>query len=160
MSELEQSVSSNLPGSREDGTDRREVNFKSALHSSFRKRRVGPRRDAEVDTPHYVDIHNPIEVYVVILAITLSVMDCFFTLTLIQHGSEELNPIMDYFLQRDVTLFFVVKFCITSFGLLFLIMHKKFMLFNIISGFQLLVGSLVLYTLLVSYELSMLVQLF
>lgn len=158
MSELEPSVSTRDVSARASGSDRRQNTFQTVIHSSYRKRRVGPRRDSEFSVPHYVDIHKPFEFYAVVAAIVLSVLDCFFTLTLLQHGSEELNPFMDYFIQQDATLFFIVKFLLTAVGLLFLILHKTFKLFNIVSGFQLLVGCLILYTVLVAYELSMLIH--
>ncbi|MFV2057776.1 MAG: DUF5658 family protein [Thiohalomonadales bacterium] len=160
MSELDRLMPGELNITRIAGEDRRQKGVQTALQSSFRKRRRGPRRDCESAEPHYVDIHTPREFYIVVAAIMLSVLDCFFTLILIQHGSEELNPFMDYFLQIDTTLFFAVKFIITAFSLIFLILHKKFKLFNVFTGYQILLTCLFLYSVLVSYELSMLVLLF
>lgn len=139
--------------------DRRQNNIRSAYYSMYRKRRSGPRREVEVGSEYYVDLHESKLFYLAISALMLSIIDCFFTLTLLQHGSEELNPFMDYFLQKDNMLFFVVKFLITTCGLFFLIMHKNFKLFKIISGYQLLVGAFLLYVCLVSYELNMMVKL-
>lgn len=157
MSELDPSLSSEMKSIRLAPQDRRQNTFRTVLHSAYRKRRHGPRRGPESADPHYVDVHQPKEFYIVVAAIILSVLDCFFTLILIQHGSEELNPFMDYFLKIDTTLFFVVKFVITSASLLFLILHKKFKLFNLMSGYHLLLSCLILYSILISYELSMLI---
>jgi len=44
----------------------------------------------------------------------LSVLDALLTLYLIEHGSTELNPVMDYFLQKGPLLFAVVKYVLTS----------------------------------------------
>ncbi|KPJ92220.1 MAG: hypothetical protein AMJ55_10120 [Gammaproteobacteria bacterium SG8_15] len=75
------------------------------------------------------------------------------------YGSYELNPVMDYFIQKDFHQFFYVKFGLTAFGIMFLVMHKNFRILNRISGYQILYSSLLLYAILVAYELSMLVVL-
>lgn len=144
---------------RDGKNDRRQDIRLAAVLSWFRKRRIGPRRDNDPQKDIYVDVHESWLFYLGLGALILSTLDAFFTLQLLHLGSEELNPFMDYFLQKDAQLFFVVKFFITAFCIIFLIMHKKFRLFKVISGYHLLFFCFVAYGLLVSYELSMLLGL-
>jgi len=44
----------------------------------------------------------------------LSVLDAGLTLFLVEHGSSELNPVMDYFLQQGPVVFMLAKYVFTS----------------------------------------------
>jgi hypothetical protein len=137
--------------------DRRTNTWRTALYSLFLRRRVSPRRERDLSSAHYVDVHEPHLFYVAVGGLLLCVADAFFTLTLLNfYGSYELNPVMDYFIQKDIQQFFFVKFGLTAFGIIFLVVHKNFRLFNRISGYQILYANLILYGILVAYELFML----
>lgn len=138
--------------------DRRKTTVKTAFFSVFKNRRQGPRRVCEEAVDVYVDRHEPWFVYMAIAALFLSVCDAFFTLALLQNGSEELNPVMDYFIQKDTTLFLFVKFSLTSLCILFLVMHKNFRFLNRFNGYHLMYLSFFMYAALVSYEFAMLVS--
>lgn len=147
----------NIDCMREIAFDRRQNTWRTAVGSIVHRRRAVRRREGDGDTQHYVDIHEPYLFVVAVSALILCVADAFFTMTLINfYGSTELNPVMDYFIKTDIKYFFIVKFGLTAFGILFLVMHKNFKLFNRISGYQILHGCLFGYALLVSYELFML----
>jgi len=151
--------SPSIPNSQRDrGQDRRQKHGRAALHSWFKRRRIGPRRGSDLNENIYVDIHEPWLVYLGLGTLLFSTMDAFFTLYLLQVGSEEMNPFMDYFLKKNAQLFFVVKFSITAFCVIFLIMHKNFRLFKYISGYHLLLVCFLAYGILVTYELSMLLR--
>lgn len=137
-------------------TDRRNDHRRAAMYSLVKRRRREPRRETERNAHAYIDVHESWLFYLALVACLLSVFDAFLTLRLLEHGSQELNPVLDYFLNKDVRLFFGVKFLLTSFCILFLVMHKNYLLLNRISGLQILVGSICGYTLLVLYELGML----
>lgn len=141
---------------RSAAIDRRQNQSRSAFYSMFRRRRASVRRGDELDRPQYLDVHEPWVIMITVAVVLLSMFDSIFTLHLLQMGSEELNPVMDYLLQRDTRLFLAVKFGLTAVCVIFLVMHKKFKLFNAISGYQMLVGAFGLYFLLVTYEVSML----
>ncbi|MGD8572004.1 MAG: DUF5658 family protein [Gammaproteobacteria bacterium] len=145
---------------RVEAVDRRSNSWRTIVGSVIYRRRAAPRRENDSDAPHYVDIHEPHLFYVAVGALLLCVADAFFTLTLLEfHGSYELNPVMDFFIQKDIQHFFLVKFGMTAAGILFLVIHKNFRILNTISGYQILYGALALYSLLVMYELFMLVVL-
>lgn len=137
--------------------DRRRNTWRTFMGSLVHRRRVVRRRDGDGDTAHYVDVHEPYLFLVAVGALLLCVADAFFTMTLISfYGSTELNPVMDYFIKTDIKIFFIVKFGLTALGVMFLVVHKNFRLFNRISGYQILHASLILYGMLVAYELFML----
>jgi len=136
--------------------DRRQATLKSAVYSLFRRRRAEVRRDSEVAKAQYFDIHEPWVKLTMLAVLGMSCMDSIFTLRLLQLGSSELNPLMNYFIQLDSGVFFAVKLFLTAFCIVFIVMHKKFTLFRIINGYHMLIGTLVMYVVLISYELSML----
>lgn len=57
--------------------------------------------------------------------VLLCVLDAFFTLELINRGASELNPLMDYYLKKSDMTFFLVKYLITSAGLLIVLAIKE-----------------------------------
>lgn len=136
--------------------DRRKAKMKSAVYSLFRRRRAVVRRDGDVAKAQYLDIHEPWVKLTMLAVLGMSCMDSIFTLRLLQLGSAELNPVMNYFIELDSGLFFAVKLFLTAFCVMFIVMHKKFTLFKVISGYHMLIGTLIMYVTLISYELSML----
>ncbi len=145
---------------REFAIDRRTNSWRTIYGSIFLRRRSTPRRIEDAIGAHYVDVHEPSLFFVAVGALILCVADAFFTMTLLNfYGSYELNPVMDFFIKQDFQKFFFVKFGLTAFGILFLVLHKNFRILNRISGYQILYGSLALYAILVTYEIFMLVVL-
>lgn len=144
---------------RNSGQDRRTNHTRAAFYSLVRRRRKNIRRDGDVAVGRYVDVHEPWLVYLALGALLLSTCDAFFTLLLLQHGSEELNPFMDYFIRKDEQLFFIVKFIMTACCVVFMVMHKNFRFWNYFHGYQILFVAFGAYALLVCYELYMLMQL-
>lgn len=138
--------------------DRRVNHRRAMLYSLFMRRRGSMRRDDEKDRHYYIDLHEPRLFYLAMAMCLLSVSDAFLTLNLLERGSEELNPLLNYFLSVDVRLFFGVKFGITTFCILFLVMHKNFVLFNRISGLQVMVLSIMAYSILVCYEITLMLS--
>ena len=141
---------------RRQRAERRINKRKAALNAVYRKRRRSIRRDTDSLNGIYVDAHEPQIGVLSTGLMLLCVFDAFFTTILISHGSEELNPILNFLLQIDLSLFLAVKFFITGACITFLVMHKHHRLLNIVSCYHLLVASVVIYSLLIFYELSML----
>lgn len=141
---------------RRNRREERRVNKrKAAVQAVYRRRRQTVRRNSDSVTDIYVDTHEPRLWYMSMTLMLLCVLDAFFTTILLQHGSEELNPLLDYLLQIDQSLFLATKFLITGLCISFLVLHKHHRLLNTISCYHLLVASVVIYALLVCYELSM-----
>jgi len=142
--------------SREKRSDRRENHRLAAFQSWFRKRRKTSRRDIDQTIGIYVDVHETWLLVLCLFIISLSTLDAFFTLNLLQNGSKELNPFMDYLIRQDHQLFISVKYFISAVSLITLVMLKNFKLFGYISGYHILFGYAAAYSILVSYELVML----
>jgi hypothetical protein len=137
--------------------DRRSNSWRTIAGSVFLRRRANPRRTEDSNSAQYVDLHEPRLFFVAVGALLLCVADAFFTMMLLDfYGSYELNPVMNHFIQQDFHQFFFVKFGLTAFGILFLVLHKNFRILNVISGYQILYASLMVYTVLIAYELTML----
>ena len=141
------------------GQDRRKTSIRTAWHSLYRNRRAAVRRAGDSVINVYFDRHEPWLAYLAIGALFLSATDAFFTLALLQHGSYEMNPVMDYFIQKDSRLFFIVKFSMTAACVVFVLIHKNFQFLKFFKGYHVLLSAFALYTLLICYELSMLIQL-
>lgn len=144
---------------RNKGQDRRNNSMRTAVHSLYRNRRTDVRRVDDEAVNVYVDRHEPWLVYMALGALLLSATDAYFTLALLQHGSYEMNPFMDYFIQKDAQLFFAVKFFMTAACVVFVVMHKNFRFLRLFKGYHVLMASFALYSILICYELSMLLQL-
>lgn len=137
--------------------DRRTRHGRAMVYSLFMNRRKGARRDEDRIRGHYVDFHEPWLLGLVFLTVVFCVADAYFTLLLLSHGGEELNPFMKVLIEHDVQLFFVIKFIATSLGLLFTIVHKHFRVFRLVSGYHILYTIFFLYLVLVKYEIGLLV---
>jgi len=140
------------------GEDRRKNSLRTAWYSLYRNRRTTVRRASDSVINVYLDKHEPWLIYLAIGALFLSATDAYFTLALLQHGSYEMNPVMDYFIRKDSQLFFIVKFAITAFCVFFMLIHKNFRFLKVLKGYHVLLSAFALYTLLICYELSMLIQ--
>jgi len=137
-------------------SDRRRTTFGTFIHSIYKRRRVGPRRSEDPQIGFYVDLHEPYLMAVVVGILLLCVTDAYFTITIIGLGGREVNPLMKTLIDRNVVVFFVVKFMMTAVCLLFTVMHKHFRLFKLVSGYHILYSAFFLYMTLVYYEIGLL----
>ena len=135
--------------------ERRHNQVKAAVHSFYRNRRTHLRRESDDVIGVYVDTHEPKLWYLAISLMMLSVLDAFFTTILIANGSEELNPLLAYLLNIDLWVFLAVKFFVTGASIVFFILHKHHRLLNTVNCYHLLVLSVIVYFVLICYELSM-----
>lgn len=147
-----ENTDSEFDACRRDDMDRRQNHGRALVFSLFMRRRRGPRRDEDYGRGHYVDIHEPAIVGLTLGIVLLCVADAFFTLNIIERGGEEVNPFMRALLEKDVLLFFTVKFTITSLCLVFTLVHKHFRIFRAISGYHILYAVFMFYALLIYYE--------
>ena len=141
---------------RREADDRRQNHSRALFLSLFMRRRRGPRRADDSGRGQYVVIHEPAVVVLTLGIVLLCIADAFFTLNIIDRGGEEVNPFMRVLLEKDVLLFFSVKFTITSFCLLFTIVHKHFRILKTISGYHILYAVFICYATLIYYELVLL----
>jgi len=139
---------------RRSGVDRRRKPTSPLSGSSlFGSRRYGRRKEDRL-IHYYVDRYGWRSVSAVLATLVLCLTDAFMTLYLLSRGAQELNPLMDYFIDIGPVPFLATKYTMTGAALTWLIVHKNYPLFNgRIKGKSLLLPIPILYGLLVVYEL-------
>ncbi|MDX1812440.1 MAG: DUF5658 family protein, partial [Gammaproteobacteria bacterium] len=128
--------------------------MKSFLYSFFMRRRKTIRRREDLEASVYVDVHDTGTVVLFTSVILMCVIDAIFTMFIMNHGGEEINPFMNYLIAKDVMTFFWVKFSLTSFGMLFLVSHKYFVFYRVLKGLHVIKIIFSMYFILVAYEIS------
>ena len=136
--------------------ERRQPNLRSLIYALYMSRRKTHRRDAHTAT-YYSDHYGPYIFSAALVLMLLCIVDAYFTLMLLQYGSSELNPILDWALNKHVLLFFSLKYTVTAGCVVLTVMHKHFRIFGL-KGYQILLGYLVGYGILIHYQLSMLMN--
>lgn len=139
---------------RRERTERRRSVLRALWHGNFKRRRVAPRRTHE---RHVVvtDWFHPQWLGVGILILLLCCFDAVLTLTLLNHGAYELNPIMAPLLEGTGRGFALVKVGLTAVGVIFLTVLARLRFFGRSVGY-LLYLVLAGYVALVGYELFLL----
>jgi hypothetical protein len=134
--------------------DRRTQTLRALIHGSLQPRRRGPRRAGEHSLAG-VDWHHPQWLAVAMLTLIFCVADALLTLTLLQRGAYEANPLMRPLVHGSPLVFAIVKFGLTAAGVIFLILLARARVFTVRVS---LILYLVLfgYAVLIGYELWML----
>jgi len=114
------------------------------------------RRQAEATQGYYIDNYEKQLGMYVVSVIMLCALDAFFTLNILSRGGVEANPFMSALLAYDTSIFMIVKMAITIIGLLFVLVHINFRIFNLFSMKSMLQTILAGYILLIGYELLLL----
>lgn len=141
---------------RRERVDRRHNHFKAFFYQFFNPRRRNEVRRATDSHAFHVDFHEPILLVVVLVIVALCVVDLYATLTLLQQGGVELNPLMRTLIHTDVWLFFLLKYIVTMAGLFVLLSYKRFRLYKNFNTLHALYGVLAIYVLLAVYQLELL----
>jgi hypothetical protein len=129
---------------RRRGPDRRKQPLRALLYGSFHPRRRGSRREGE-QTLSGVDWHDPQWLAVAMLVVLFSCVDAFLTLTLIDHGAYEVNPVMAMLLGGSALAFSLVKIGLTAGGVVLLTLVARMKAFGRVPV------SLLLYSVLLGY---------
>lgn len=135
---------------RVSNVDRRRMSVRSILQGAFRPRRRAGRRASDQDTP--IDWHHPHLMFLSLAMLALSVADAFLTVTLLNNGAEEANPLLALFVTRYPSLFAVVKMGLTGVGIVLLVAVAQSRLFRVIPGKLVFQGLVLAYLALVIYE--------
>lgn len=97
----------------------------------IREHRIFAHCKADGQKVLFFDYYGTVTFITILIILLLSIADACFTLHLLSHGSEELNPIMAYFLRLGTTSFIVSKYLITSVSILGLLFIQHTFLFKI-----------------------------
>ena len=144
---------------RRSGTDRRRLLLQSFLWQFLKSRRVGERRVGHDGVHHYVDVHGAGLFLVILLILVMCIADAYLTLTLLEAGAVEVNPVMRAAIEEDQRGFFYTKYLLTACSLVVLFLHKNYRMFGRLYGRHILVTVLLIYALLIGYEISLLTRL-
>jgi len=118
---------------------------------SLRGRRKRARRKAE-DKNYYVDWYEPRYFILISLILALCALDAYFTLKIIDFGGKELNRLMLVFIYKKPISALVFKYLVTAASIIFILIHKNFLVFGKLRVFYLIYGIFFVYLTLVSYE--------
>jgi hypothetical protein len=140
---------------RRNSPDRRKRILYSLFYGSFNPRRRGTRRTG-VHSLRDLDWHHPQWLAVAMLIVLLSSIDAALTLTLIERGAYEVNPLMAPIVGGSPLIFTVIKVGLTAGGVILLTLVARMRAFGRIPVSFLLYGVLLGYGALVAYELRLL----
>lgn len=136
--------------------DRRRNHLKAFLYQFTNPRRRHRHRRESDQHPFHVDIHEPALLAVVLITLSLCIVDVYATLTLLNKGGQELNPLMKMLIDTNVSLFFVIKYLLTAGGLFVLLSYRRFTFLGGVSGLHSLYGVLAVYVMLAIYQVGLL----
>ena len=139
---------------RRSKVDRRRSVFRALWHGNFARRRHAPRRGGD-QHPAVTDWFHPQWLAVGLTVLLLSVADAFLTLTLINHGATEVNPVMAPLVKGSGHSFAYWKIGLTAMGVVVLTLLARLRIRGRAVGGVLYVA-LALYVVLVGYELFLL----
>lgn len=143
------------PPDRRIRQDRRANNVRAFFFQFGKPRRKRDgRRDGDTQG-YYVDFHEPMLLLVVLVTLSLCIVDIYATLSLLEQGGVELNPVMRELIETDIWVFFIFKYVVTAGCLFILVSYKKFRLYKNFSALHTLYGVLLIYFLLVIYEIKL-----
>lgn len=138
---------------RRNGEDRRDRHLWHRALLYVKGGRQHARRESERQN-YYVDRYNHRWMWVSVSILVLCCLDAIFTLNLIRLGiATEANPVMRVLIEHDLMLFMLAKYTLTVLGLFTLLMHKNFRVFKHFKVGHVLCGLVVMYALLIKYEL-------
>jgi hypothetical protein len=101
-------------GAQRSGVDRRRKRIPPLRYLVAGGRRRGVRRAEDHQRIIILDRYSPRILAAIVGILCLSLIDAVLTLSLIDHGAAEVNPVMDFFLQQGSLVFTCVKYLLTS----------------------------------------------
>jgi hypothetical protein len=144
---------------RRSGKDRRAAPTSPLTLKSLFGARTSSRRKEDLTRYYFFDRYSPFFVILLLVTLLLSIFDAFLTLRLMDGNFRELNPVMEFFLNLGPSLFLLVKWILTVFGLLTLLVLKNFYLWGgKIKAETILVIIPFLYLALITYEIALVVN--
>ncbi|MDH3356223.1 MAG: DUF5658 family protein [Desulfobacteraceae bacterium] len=113
---------------RRSGTDRRSHDVPEIKSLFIYGRRKNFRRQDDKYKSSYFDQYSSAIFVAIVLILLLSIIDAFLTLFLIDRGASEINPIMAYFLKFGPYTFMSVKYFLTCYSVIILLIFNNIFL--------------------------------
>ncbi len=101
------------PENQRSGGDRRRPGLPRLRYLILGGRRRAVRRSADTRRILLLDRYSPKLFAAMMGIIALSLLDAALTLYLVSHGASEVNPVMNYFLQKGPIAFMAAKYLFT-----------------------------------------------
>lgn len=137
---------------RRSGVDRRKGNRQIFFSKHlFAGNRESVRRREDRKESYSIDRYSYKLLMLILLIIFLSMCDGVLTLILLDKGAVEINPVMAYSLNHGPMVFFGVKYLLTTFSLLIILIHSNTYLFQTRLRTKALFGMIIIPFLLVIY---------
>ncbi len=137
---------------RRAGCERRTHSFITLIYALHGRRSLG-RRDTD-QAKLFFDRYEAKFLFVSLAILALCCIDALFTLSLIDLGiAREANPVMLWLMEEGLHIFWLGKLVITMLALLILLALKNVYFMRCIKVSYLLYGTLVMYAVLIKYEL-------
>lgn len=140
--------------------DRRQnrMPFLGVFRANGRRKTV--RRSIEASAiGHYLDHYDARLFIPSVIILALCMIDAYITLNLLSMGATELNVVMKLAIEKDVILFLATKYAMTAISVVFLVIHHRFRVFNLVQVSHIIYGYAWIYIMLLTYEITMWVYL-
>ena len=111
---------------RRSGKDRRSHRMPELKSLFINGQRKENRREEDQYKITYFDQYSSVLFIAIVSILLLTIIDALFTLFLIESGAREINPIMAYFLDFGPTTFMSVKYILTCFSVIVLLICNNF----------------------------------
>ena len=131
--------------------DQRSVPTRPLSRHSLRGHRKKARRQEE-DRNYYVDRYEPRYLVLISLILILCILDAYFTLKIIDLGGKELNRFMLVFINTKPVAALVFKYLVTAVSIVFILIHKNFLVFGKVRIASLIYVFFWVYLTLIAYE--------
>ncbi len=111
------------PTARERRADKDRRKYSHSFSTLFLSsgKRKGLRRVEDYKKITKLDWYHPTLLIHILIILGLSLLDAALTLTLLNQGAMELNPVMRYYINHGPTTFVMVKYGLTALALLIMV---------------------------------------
>lgn len=110
---------------RRTGKDRRSRNVPEVKSLFIYRRRENIRRQEDKHKIFYFDKYSSVLFPPIVLILFLSIIDAILTLFLVDYGASEINPIMAHFLKFGPVTFISVKYFLTCYSIIVLLIFNN-----------------------------------
>ena len=142
---------------RRNKDDRRFSSTRALNRHSLTGQRAHARRlDDKQNNGYYIDRYDSKIIITLVSILLLCLADAAMTILILSHGGQELNIIMELLIKESIFLFIIGKYLLTSGGLIFLVAHRHFTFLGKVKVSHMLLSLLIGYSLLISYEITLL----
>lgn len=136
---------------RRQKPDQRGVPTRPLSRHSLQGRRKKARRQGE-NSNYYVDRYEPRYFILISLILVLCVLDAYFTFKIINLGGKELNRFMLVLINNKPVAALVFKYLVTAVSVIFILVHKNFLVFGKVKVSSLIYVFFSAYLTLIVYE--------